>query len=1017
MAFTNTRENGLESLIVKWLVEHNSYEQGTNADYNRDYAIDETRLFRFLQDTQPDALDKLGVFKADMKKKQFLNRLQGEIAKRGIIDVLRNGVKVYPANLIMFYLTPTENNAKAKEMYEKNIFSVTRQLMYSNDSTRLALDMCVFINGLPVITFELKNQLTKQGVDDAVQQYKDDRDPRELLFQFKRCMVHFAVDDARIKFCTKLDGKNSWFLPFDKGYNDGAGNPPNPDGIMTDYLWKKILTKDKLSRIIENYAQVVVEEDSETKKKSVKQIFPRYHQLDAVESLLADVKVNGVGKRYLIQHSAGSGKSNSIAWLAHQLIGLEKDGHPMVDSVLVVTDRRILDKQIRDNIKQFMQVANTVAWAEHSGDLRKAIQGGKRIIITTVEKFPYVVPDIGAAHKKNNYAVIIDEAHSGQSGRNSAQMNLALSGLATDDEVDNEDRINAMMEGRKLLTNASYFAFTATSKNKTLETFGTVVTDENGNPILNEDGELQHRPFHSYTMKQAIQEGFILDVLKYYTPISSYYKLMKTVQHDPMFDKKRAQKKLRAFVESDSYTIAQKAEMMVEHLHEQVISKGKIGGQARAMVVTSSIPRCVEYYYAINKCLVARHSPYKTIVAFSGEHKHQGQEPALTSAGLNGFPDAKIPKMIKTDPYRMLIVADMFQTGFDEPLLHTMYVDKMLYDIKAVQTLSRLNRCHPQKYDTFVLDFANSPDMIERSFSRYYRTTLLSGETDPNKLYDLIATMEEYQVYSEENVEQLVNLYLDGSERDRLDPILDACAVIYKNLDTEDQIKFKSSAKVFCRTYGFLGSILPYGNAEWERLSIFLNLLVPKLPSPRDDDSSEGILDVIDLDSYRLEAQESMSIKLADEDAEVAPVPAGKSGHIVNPEMDLLSIILSDFNDMFGNIDWKEPDNVRRQIVAIPDMVAKDERYQNAMKNSDKQNARMESERALQQVIFSVMADNMELFKQFQDNPSFKKWLSDMVFNMTYDQKNGSKVIEYPQVETNASMVAESPTPYGTKKE
>lgn len=1017
MTFTNTRENGLEVLIVKWLVEKNGYEQGTNADYNRDYAIDETRLFRFLQDTQPDALEKLGVFKNDMKKKQFLNRLQSEIAKRGVIDVLRNGVNVYPANLIMFYLTPTENNAKAKEMYEKNIFSVTRQLMYSNDSTRLALDMCIFINGLPVITFELKNQLTKQDVDDAVQQYKDDRDPRELLFQFKRCMVHFAVDDARIRFCTKLDGKNSWFLPFDKGYNDGAGNPPNSDGLMTDYLWKKILTKDKLSRIIENYAQVVVEEDPETKKKSVKQIFPRYHQLDAVESLLADVKANGVGKRYLIQHSAGSGKSNSIAWLAHQLIGLEKDGHPMVDSVLVVTDRRILDKQIRDNIKQFMQVANTVAWAEHSGDLRKAIQGGKRIIITTVEKFPYVVPDIGAAHKTNHFAVIIDEAHSGQSGRNSAQMNLALSGLATDDELDNEDRINAMMEGRKLLTNASYFAFTATPKNKTLETFGTVITDENGNPILNEDGELQHRPFHSYTMKQAIQEGFILDVLKYYTPISSYYKLMKTVQDDPMFDKKRAQKKLRAFVESDSYTIAQKAEMMVEHFHEQMISKGKIGGQARAMVVTSSIPRCIEYYYAINKCLAARHSPYKTIVAFSGEHKYQGQEPALTSAGLNGFPDAKIPKMLKTEPYRILIVADMFQTGFDEPLLHTMYVDKVLYDIKAVQTLSRLNRCHPQKHDTFVLDFANSPDMIEKSFSRYYRTTLLSGETDPNKLYDLIATMEEYQVYSDENVEQLVNLYLDGSERDRLDPILDACAVIYKNLDTEDQIKFKSSAKAFCRTYGFLGAILPYGNAEWERLSIFLNLLIRKLPSPRDDDFSEGILDVIDLDSYRLEAQESMSIKLADEDAEVAPVPAGKSGHIVNPEMDLLSIILSDFNDMFGNIDWKEPDNVRRQIVAIPDMVAKDERYQNAMKNSDKQNARMESERALQQVIFSVMADNMELFKQFQDNPSFKKWLSDMVFNMTYDPKSGSKIIEYPQVKSTASMVAESPTPYGAEKE
>ena len=1005
MSFTNIKENGLESLIVKWLVEKNCYEQGTNADYNRDYAIDETRLFRFLQDTQPDSLDKLGIFKSEIKKNQFLNRLQGEIAKRGIIDVLRNGVKVYPASLIMFYLTPTENNEKAKELYEKNIFSVTRQLMYSNDSTRLALDMCIFINGLPVITFELKNQLTKQDVDDAVQQYKDNRDPRELLFQFKRCMVHFAVDDARVKFCTKLDGKNSWFLPFDKGYNDGAGNPPNPDGIMTDYLWKNILTKNKLSRIIENYAQVVIEEDPETKKKSVKQIFPRYHQLDAVESLLADVKKNGIGKRYLIQHSAGSGKSNSIAWLAHQLIGLEDNGHPMLDSVLVVTDRRILDKQIRDNIKQFMQVANTVAWAEHSGDLRDAIKDGKRIIITTIEKFPYVVPDIGAKHKDNKFAVIIDEAHSGQSGRNSAQMNLALSGLASEDEMDNEDKINAMMEGRKLLPNASYFAFTATPKNKTLETFGVPYQD---------GGEVKHKPFHSYTMKQAIQEGFILDVLKYYTPITSYYKLMKTVQNDPMFDKKRAQKKLRAFVESDSYTIAQKADMMVEHFHEQVISKGKIGGQARAMVVTSSIPRCIEYYYALNKALSARHSPYKTIVAFSGENKYQGQEPPLTSASMNGFPDAKIPKMLKTDPYRILVVADMFQTGFDEPLLHTMYVDKMLYDIKAVQTLSRLNRCHPMKHDTFVLDFANKPEMIEQSFSRYYRTTLLSGETDPNKLYDLISTMEGYQVYSSEYVENLVDLYLNGAERDRLDPILDACTAIYKGLDTEDQIKFKSSAKAFCRTYGFLGAILPYGDADWEKLSIFLNLLIPKLPSPRDDDYSEGILDAIDLDSYRLEAQESMSIKLEDADAEVAPVPAGSAGHIVNPEMDLLSIILNDFNDLFGNIDWAEPDNVRRQIVAIPGMVAKDEKYQNAMKNSDKQNARMESERALQQVIFSVMADNMELFKQFQDNPSFKKWLSDMVFSMTYTPDAGhKKVIQYEQPETKLSMVAEEPAIYG----
>lgn len=1023
MLVTNTKENGLETLIVKWLIEHNGYEEGKNTDYSKEFAIDETRLFRFLQDTQPSQMNKLGVFKSEQKKRQFLNRLQGELAKRGIIDVLRNGIKVYPVDLIMFYLTPTENNAKAKEMFGKNIFSVTRQLRYSTDAGKLALDLCIFINGLPVITFELKNQLTKQNTDDAVEQYKTDRDSRELLFSFKRCMVHFAVDDARIKFCTKLAGKDSWFLPFDKGYNDGAGNPPNPNGIMTDYLWKDILTKEKLALIIENYAQVVIEVDEDTKKKKEKQIFPRYHQLDVVTKLLADVRDNGIGQKYLIQHSAGSGKSNSIAWLAHQLIGLEQDGHPMLDSVIVVTDRRILDKQIRDTIKQFMQVSNTVAWAEHSGDLTKAITDGKRIIVTTIEKFPYIIPQIGADHKDNRFAIIIDEAHSGQSGRNSAQMNLALSGLASDDEMDNEDKINAMMEGRKLLNNASYFAFTATPKNKTLETFGTLVVDEKGNPILNEKGELQHKPFHVYTMKQAIQEGFILDVLKNYTPIDSFYKLMKTVEDDPMFDKKRAQKKLRSFVESNSYTIAKKAAMMVDHFHEQVIAKGKIGGQARAMVVTSSIPRCIEYYYSINRCLSERHSPYKAIIAFSGECKYNGQEPPLTSAGLNGFPDAKIPKTFKADPYRILIVADMFQTGFDEPLLHTMYVDKMLYDIKAVQTLSRLNRCHPKKYDTFVLDFANKPETIQESFSRYYRTTILSGETDPNKLYDLVATMETYQVYSDEDVMRLVNLYLNGADRDKLDPTLDSCTAIYKQLETDDQIKFKSAAKAFCRTYGFLGAILPYGNADWERLSIFLNLLIPKLPSPREDDLSQGILETIDLESYRNEARESMSIKLEDSDAEVGPVPAGKVGHIVEPEMDLLSAILSDFNDMFGNINWNDADNVRRQILEIPAMVSRDEKYQNAMRNSDEQSARLESERALQQVIFAIMADNMELFKQFQDNPSFKKWLSDLVFNLTYNKegkpyevpKQEPKVVKYDFTTHDILMVAEDSIPYDDK--
>lgn len=1010
MAFTDKTEKGFETLIVNWLVNQNGYQQGKNEDYNKEYAIDETRLFRFLNDTQPKEMAKLGVNQSDQKKRQFLNRLSGEITRRGIIDVLRNGIKAYPADLILFYFTPTENNEQAKRLFDKNIFSVTRQLRYAIDASKLALDLCLFINGLPVITIELKNHFTGQTTADAVEQYKKDRNPRELLFSFKRCIVHFAVDDQTVQFCTKLCGKASWFLPFNKGYHDGAGNPPNPEGIMTDYLWKDILTKPKLSRVIENYVQVVVEENPETRKKSVKQIWPRYHQLDCVEKLLADVRQYGVGKRYLIQHSAGSGKSNSIAWLAHQLIGLERDGRPMIDSVIVVTDRRILDKQIRDTIKQFMQVKNTVVWAQHSGDLKKAIQDGKRIIVTTVEKFPYISQEIGQKHINHTFAIIIDEAHSGQSGRNAANMNLALSGLASDSELDNEDKINAMVEGRKLVKTASYFAFTATPKNKTEEVFGTP---------YEEDGQIKHRPFHVYTMKQAIQEGFILDVLKNYVTIDSWYKIAKKVEDDPMFDKKRAQKKLRSFVEGNPDVIAKKAAMMVDHFHEQIIARKKLGGQSRAMVVTASIPRCIETYYAITKCLADRHSPYKAIIAFSGECSYHGQEPPLTSAAMNGFPDAKIPQEFKKDPYRLLVVADMFQTGFDEPLLQTMYVDKPLSDIAAVQTLSRLNRAAPGKDEVYVLDFANKAETIEKAFSRFYRTTILSGETDPNKLYDLISLMEGYQVYDHSDVEKVVDLFLSGGERDRLDPLLDSCVVLYDQLETEDQIQFKSAAKAFVRTYGFLGSILPYGNAAWEKLSIFLNLLIPKLPSPQTDDLSEGILAAVDLDSYRNEAREAVAIRLEDEDAEIAPVPTGKVGHIVEPEMDPLSHIISEFNDMFGNIQWNDADNVQRQLLQIPAMVSRDEKYRNAMKNSDEQEARTESERALQQVIFSIMADNMELFKQFQDNPSFKKWLTDMVFNLTYNKEGKSYEVpgnfQYSIPEQKGGMVAERRPDAGEK--
>ena len=693
---TNTKESGLETLIVDWLINQNGYEQGSNADYNRDYAIDETRLFRFLQVTQGDAMDKLGVFKSEQKKQQFLNRLQGELAKRGIIDVLRKGIKVYPVDLVMFYLTPTAKNETARKMFTQNIFSVTRQLQYSRQNPLLALDVCLFLNGLPIVTMELKNQLTKQNAADAVKQYKDERTPDEVLFSFKRCIVHFAVDDNEVRMCTELKGQKSWFLPFNKGYNDGAGNPPNPDGIKTDYLWKEILRKDDFSNIIENYVQIICDEDEETHKKSYKQIFPRYHQLQLVTSLLADAKRDGVGKRYLIQHSAGSGKSNSIAWLAHQLVTLkDATDHNTFDTVIVVTDRVNLDKQIRNTIRQFMQVSSTVGWAKDSSELGTLLEKGTKIIITIVHKFQFILEDISKLHTNRNFAILIDEAHSSQNGDLSTKMNIVLSGSEYDNDDLLEDKINTLIDGKKLAKNASYFAFTATPKNKTLEVFGR--------EEIQPDGSKRFFPHYVYTMKQAIEEHFIMDVLRYYTPIQSFYKLSKTVEDDPLFDKKKAQRLLRYYVESNQYAIEQKAGIIVEHFHTEVIGRGKIGGRARAMVITSGIPRAIEYYKAINALLEQRKSPYKTIIAFSGTTKYEGRE--VTEADLNGFTSSKIERAFKKDPYRILIVANKFQTGFDEPLLHTMYVDKGLSDIKAVQTLSRLNRSAPDKNDTFILDF------------------------------------------------------------------------------------------------------------------------------------------------------------------------------------------------------------------------------------------------------------------------------------------------------------------------
>ena len=601
------------------------------------------------------------------------------------------------------------------------------------------------------------------------------------------------------------------------------------------------------------------------------------------------------------------------------------------------------------------------------------------IQLSATQAYGVILEAIGNEQRTRRFAIIIDEAHSSQGGRTSASMSAALGTAGEEGEDETfEDRINRVMESRKLLPNVSYFAFTATPKNKTLEIFGA--------PDPQSDGAVRHRAFHSYTMKQAIQEGFILDVLAHYTPVASYYRLAKTVEDDPEFDARKAQKKLRRFVEGHDHAIRLKAEIMVDHFQDQVLAKNKIGGQARAMVVTNGIERAIQYFHAIRDYLKERKNPYRPIVAFSGEPEFRGQK--VTETSLNGFPSGQIAQKIKADPYRFLVCADKFQTGYDEPLLHTMYVDKTLSGIKAVQTLSRLNRARPKKHDVFVLDFLNDADTIGAAFADFYRATILADETDPNKLHDLQADLDATQVYSPEQVDDLVNRYLDGTERDELDPILDVCVAVYVHELSEDaQVDFKSKAKAFVRTYGFLSCVLPYTNAAWEKRSIFLNFLISKLPAPREEDLSKGILDAIDMDSYRVEKRVVQKILLPDEDAEVDPGPTSGGGHLPEPELDRLSNILKMFNDLFGDIAWEDRDRVGELIAkTIPARVAADPTFRNARRNSDEANTRIEHDRVLGRIVTSMMKDDAELFKQFMDNEDFKRWMTATVYERACNQ-------------------------------
>ncbi|MBN2639683.1 MAG: type I restriction endonuclease subunit R [Bacteroidales bacterium] len=981
---TDTTEKGLEAHIAQFLVEENKYLLRENKAYNNVNCLDSAMLFQFLEATQPKAVARLKTYHKDLYEQKIIKRLNDQIQAKGIIEILRKGITdgFTDTKLHLFYDKPVSAyNSAANALYQANLFSVMRQVYFSPNDKK-SLDMMIFINGIPVISFELKNELTKQNVQHAIKQYKEVRDPNEELFRLGRLMVNFAVDTEEIWMCTQLKKEKSYFLPFNKGFNNGAGNPPN-DGIKTDYLWKEILTKTNLTDIIQNFCQLITEEkeylDEKGKvrtRKEKKLVFPRYHQLIAVRNLLANAQEKGSGQKYLIQHSAGSGKSNSISWLAHQLVGLhDKSGQNNIfDTVIVVTDRRVLDAQIRNNIKQFQQVNGVVeAITEGSKQLKEALEEGKKIIITTIQKFPHIVEEIGDL-PGTNFAIIIDEAHSSLSGQMARKLNESLAKPNEDDEIETEDNdtitgedlITDLIKSRKLLPNASYFAFTATPKNKTLELFGVP---------FQEGDKTKFRAFHLYSMKQAIEEGFIMDVLQNYTTYQSYYALLKKIEDDPEYDKLKAQKKLKHYVESHEHAIKKKAVLIVEHFMENVISRRRMGGLAKAMLVTSSRANAVKYKKAFDDYLLKINSPYKAVVAFSGEIDGQ------TEAGLNGFSSASIPKEFEKNEYRFLLVANKFQTGFDQPLLHTMYVDKKLGGVNAVQTLSRLNRSHPLKKDTFVLDFANTTEDIENAFKPYFESTILGEATDPNKLFDLQDALDNYQVYTKEQVVEFSDKILANVPVDQLHAMLDNSTAIFRNdLAEEQQTDFRAKVKTYVRLYIFLSQIVPFENPYLERLYIFLNHLQNKLGGDTPIDLAQGILDNIDMDSYRLQLEATTDI-LLEQGEDLKPIPTDMRGSTNHPEIDKLSNILQTFNDRYGT-QFEDVDKVRQMAESVANDVAKNQELITSIKYSDDQNARITSDKIVGEELLKHITTNFDLYKLYSDNKEFKEDFSAMMFSM-----------------------------------
>jgi len=954
------------------------YYPGDPRDFQPEYAIDEVRFWHFLETTQPEELAKLT--RDPHYKLKIVQRLDKMIKKYGTLYVLKKGLSVEDAHFTLMYVAPLpSSSAETKKRFASNEFSVTRQVRYSLSNPREEIDMVLFINGLPIITLELKNPSTGQNARiHGQRQYREERDPSQPLLQFGRCIVHMTVDTDEVYMTTRLSGKKTIFLPFNQGNHHGKGNPVNPNGHKTAYLWEEIFTQPSLANIIHHFVRLDGTRKDPLSKRTL--YFPRYHQLDVVRRIVRDASEHGVGRTYLIQHSAGSGKSNSITWAAYQLIetypvrddlpGSHGVDTPLFDSVIVVTDRRLLDKQLRENIRDFSEVKNIVAPALSSRELKTSLEAGKKIIITTIQKFPFIVDGM-ADLSDRRFAVVIDEAHSSQSGAAHDSMNVALG-----EDLDAQDAIIEAMKRRKMKGNASYLAFTATPKPITLEKFGQ----------KQEDGSF--KPFHLYSMKQAIEEGFILDVLANYTTYKSYYEIEKSIADNPRFDTTKAQKKLRAYVERDKRTVATKAEIMLEHFLHHVVNTRKLKGKAKGMVVTQSIESAILYHQALETILRDKGAPFEILIAFSGKKSVNGIE--YTEESINGFAGKDIAEKFDEDRYRLLVVANKFTTGFDQPKLTAMYVDKKLQGVQAVQTLSRLNRANAKlgkkTEDLFVLDFFNTAEEIKAAFDPFYTATTLNSATDVNVLHELKEHLDEAGVYETREIEVFVEKYFAGVEAGELSPMIDTAAERFnRELEWDDTEKadYKIKAKQFVKIYGQMASILPYEIVAWEKLFWFLKFLIPKMiVQDREADAIDALLESVDLSTYGLErTRVGMTIGLDERTTEVDPQnPNPRGVHDADREQDPLDAIIRDFNDRWFQGWDATPEEQRIRFLSLAQKIQEHPDYQTKyLDNPDPQNRDLAYAKIFGEVMQQQRRAELQLYKKISEDDAFKQAMQDTI--------------------------------------